>query len=157
MNMRDLIPWGRNNNQAPVDYRSQEANPFLALHREMNRLFDETFRSLDGSLASFGSLTPWSANWPGVDISENDREIRVSAELPGVDEKDDIASRSFIAVENTAGNEIRGVGFLDGTRGIVVLLTCGASQCTTIEDAQALASTIYSKLKQVVRDTGGAK
>ncbi|HEY9012734.1 MAG TPA: Hsp20/alpha crystallin family protein [Devosia sp.] len=88
MNMRDLIPWGRNNNQAPVDYRGQEANPFLELHREMNRLFDETFRSLDGSLSSFGSPTPWTANWPGVDISENDREIRVSAELPGVEEKD---------------------------------------------------------------------
>jgi endonuclease-3 len=82
-------------------------------------------------------------------------DMELLTQLPGVDEKDDIASRSFIAVENTAGNEIRGVGFLDGTRGIVVLLTCGASQCTTIEDAQALAQTIYGKLKQVLRDTNG--
>jgi hypothetical protein len=84
-----------------------------------------------------------------------ERYEELLTQLPGVDEKDDIASRSFIAVENTAGNEIRGVGFLDGTRGIVVLLTCGASQCTTIEDAQALAQTIYGKLKQVLRDTNG--
>lgn len=88
MNMRDLIPWGRSNNQAPVDYRGSEQNPFLSLHREMNRLFDETFRSFEGSLANFGSSSLWNGNWPGVDISENEREIRVSAELPGVEEKD---------------------------------------------------------------------
>jgi hypothetical protein len=42
MNMRDLIPWGRNSNPAPLSYRDdagrQEQNPFLQLHREMNRL-----------------------------------------------------------------------------------------------------------------------
>lgn len=88
MNMRDLIPWGRNTNQAPVDYTTGGQDPFLTLHREMNRLFDETFRSLEGPLASLGAASQWNGSWLGVDISENDREIRVSAELPGVEEKD---------------------------------------------------------------------
>jgi hypothetical protein len=73
--------------------------------------------------------------------------------LPGVMEKDDIASRSFVANEN----DIRGVGFLDGTRGVVVLLTCGANQCTSTDDTSALAQGVYAKLKQLVPSLGGVK
>lgn len=73
--------------------------------------------------------------------------------LPGILEKDEIASRSFVANEN----EIRGVGFLDGPRGVVVLITCGTNQCTSQEDATSLAQTVYSKLKQLVPTTTGAK
>ena len=39
MSMRDLIPWGRNRN-LPAPTTGDNANPFLALHREMNRIFD---------------------------------------------------------------------------------------------------------------------
>jgi hypothetical protein len=74
-------------------------------------------------------------------------------QLPGVEERDDIASRSFVANEN----DIRGIGFLDGTRGVVVLLTCGVNQCTTIEDAIALAQGVYAKLKERVVAPGGAQ
>jgi HSP20 family protein len=90
MNVRDLIPWGRNNNNStvPSTYRSSEPNPFLTLHREMNRLFDDMFRSFDSQFPSFASLTPWTSNWPGIEITENDRELKVVAEIPGVDEKD---------------------------------------------------------------------
>ena len=87
-----------------------------------------------------------------------ERYEELLTQLPGVTEKDEIASRSFVAVETAqGGNEIRGVGFLDGTRGIVVLLTCGASQCTNVDDASALANGIYNKLKQLVPATGGGK
>ena len=86
-----------------------------------------------------------------------ERYEELLTQLPGVTEKDEIASRSFIAVENAQGNEIRGVGFLDGPRGVVVLLTCGAGQCSTVEDASALAAGIYSKLKQLVPAPGGGQ
>jgi hypothetical protein len=86
-----------------------------------------------------------------------ERYEELLTQLPGVTEKDEIGSRSFIAQENTQGNEIRGVGFLDGTRGVVVLITCGVNQCTTVEDASALANGIYNKLKQLVPATGGGK
>jgi HSP20 family protein len=92
MDVRDLIPWGRNTSQLPATYRSDtyrgEQNPFLQLHREMNRLFDDVFRGFEAPLSSFGGVAPWSSNWPGVEISENDNELRVTAEIPGVDEKD---------------------------------------------------------------------
>lgn len=83
MNVRDLIPWGRDNSPAPTAYRNDQASPFLALHREMNRLFDEAFRDF-GAPSLFGRMP----TWPSVEITDAEKEVRVSAELPGLDEKD---------------------------------------------------------------------
>ena len=47
MSVRDLIPWGRSNTRAPSIYRDDDRSPFLSLHREMNRMFDEFFRDFD--------------------------------------------------------------------------------------------------------------
>ncbi len=80
------------------------------------------------------------------------------AQLPGVNEKDDIGSRSFAAIEkDPQGNEIKGVGYLDAPRGIVVLITCGASQCTSIDDATALGRVTYEKVKQLLPMSLGGK
>lgn len=65
MNVRALIPWGRNST-APTTYREEERNPFLSLHREVNRLFDDVFRSFDTQLPSFGSLSSFNGSWPNV-------------------------------------------------------------------------------------------
>src|ERR687893_208417 len=86
MNMRDLTRWGRNQ-QTPSRYR-EEGDPFMTLHREMNRLFDDVFRGFD--MAPFGSLSGMGrmASWPTVEVIETDHEVRVSAELPGMDQND---------------------------------------------------------------------
>ena len=47
MSVRDLIPWNRGNNQAPTIYRGGDMDPFLSLHRDVNRLFDEVLRGFD--------------------------------------------------------------------------------------------------------------
>jgi HSP20 family protein len=86
MNVRDLIPWNRSSNQVPA-YQDQQPNPFLSLHREMNRLFDDAFRSFDTQLPTLGSLTGLGS-WPSVEISETDKEIKVTAEIAGLEEKD---------------------------------------------------------------------
>jgi HSP20 family protein len=86
MAVRDLIPWSR---VRDVSVRRGEDNPVLTLHREMNRLFDDFFRGFD--LAPFGSerfFDRLGGKWPNVEVSETDKEIKVSAELPGLDEKD---------------------------------------------------------------------
>ena len=84
MNMRDLIPWGRNQQTTPSRYRD-EGDPFMTLHREMNRLFDDVFRGFDTMpMASMSRM----AGWPQVEVVETDKDIRVSAELPGLDSKD---------------------------------------------------------------------
>src|SRR3954464_8084851 len=42
--LRDLITWGRDQPSVP-SRRGEEVSPFLTLHREMNRLFDDVFNS----------------------------------------------------------------------------------------------------------------
>lgn len=90
MNVRDLIPWGRDtsSNQAPAVYREEDRNPFLSLHREVNRLFDDVFRSFDRNLPAFDPLASFGRGWPSVEISETEKEIRITAEVPGLEEKD---------------------------------------------------------------------
>ncbi|HVW93069.1 MAG TPA: Hsp20/alpha crystallin family protein [Devosia sp.] len=88
MSVRDLMPWSRGNGAAaPSTYRDYEQSPFLALHREMNRLFDDMWRDFNAPLST-GRSPMLSQGWPHVEISETDNEIRVSAELPGMEEKD---------------------------------------------------------------------
>ena len=91
MAVRDLIPWGRNRSSVPSSMQqSDEASPFLTLHREMNRLFDDVFNRFDTGLPSaFGRMPGWSGgSWPSLEVTASDHEVRVSAELPGMDQKD---------------------------------------------------------------------
>jgi HSP20 family protein len=86
MMMSDLIPWGRNRT-APAPRENDETSPYLALQREMNRVFDSFFR---GSGAAATTLAPlgWTAAWPHVEVSETEQEVKVAAELAGLEEKD---------------------------------------------------------------------
>ena len=87
MGVRDLIPWGRSaSSQVPVLYGEDDRNPFLSLHREMNRLFDDVFRSFDSRLPALGSVP--RVIWPTVEISDTGTELKVTAEIPGLEEKD---------------------------------------------------------------------
>ena len=86
MSMRDLIPWNRSSS-VPVQ-RGEEGTPFLTLHREMNRLFDDVFRGFDLSPFRFDRVFDRVGSWPSIEVSENDKEVRVTAELPGLEEKD---------------------------------------------------------------------
>jgi HSP20 family protein len=82
MTVRDLVPWNRARDVSVR--RGKEANPFLALHREMNRLFDDVFHGFD--LAPFGFDRVFG--WPSIEVSDTDKEMKVTAELPGLDEND---------------------------------------------------------------------
>lgn len=88
MSVRDLIPWGRNSNPVPASYREDEQSPFLTLHREMNRLFDDVWRGFNGPLSSGVRPFGWNSGWPEIEVSETDKSVRVMAEVPGLDEKD---------------------------------------------------------------------
>jgi len=81
MALRDLIPW--NNDSRDLSPHRSETNPFLALHREMNRLFDDAFRSFD--IAPFSSQ---AMGWPNVEVNETGNVVKVIAELPGLEEED---------------------------------------------------------------------
>ena len=84
MNVRDLIPWNRDQGRGMMTPASDVSSPFVTLHREMNRLFDDVFRGVDRDVPQlFGR-----ANWPNIDLAETDTEYKVTAELPGLEEKD---------------------------------------------------------------------
>src|SRR5437879_6959319 len=87
MTIKDLIPW--NNKGREVGFqRASDVHPFLALHREMNRMFDDVFRGFDLEPFGLGSRTLEGLGWPQIEIEDTDKEVRITAELPGLDEKD---------------------------------------------------------------------
>lgn len=86
MSVRDLIPSGRSN-RAPALYREEDRSPFLSLHREMNRVFDDFFRDFDMHLPMIGGAGS-NGGWPHIDLSETEQHITVTADLPGIEEKD---------------------------------------------------------------------
>jgi HSP20 family protein len=80
MAIRNLVPFGKKD----VPVKREDEHPFSLLRREMNSLFDNFFRGFD--LEPFESRM--GAFSPKVDVTENDKEIKISAELPGMEEKD---------------------------------------------------------------------
>jgi HSP20 family protein len=74
MDLKSLIPVRRGRTNLA------EAGPFSALHREIDRLFED-FTSGFPSFGKFDLL-------PSMDVTETDKEIEVTAELPGLEEKD---------------------------------------------------------------------
>jgi HSP20 family protein len=84
MALKELIPWKKPSSELAV---RQDAmlNPFEQFRREMDNLFDGflsewPMRSsfLDRRMGTF---------LPQVEVSETEKEVRVTAELPGMDEK----------------------------------------------------------------------
>jgi HSP20 family protein len=67
-----------------VPVKREEYNPFALLRREVNSLFDNFFRGFEME-PFMGRLGTFS---PSIDIKESDKEIKVSAELPGMNDKD---------------------------------------------------------------------
>lgn len=87
MAIRDLVPRiGHGREQMPV--RRSDVDPFRGFQREMNRLFDDFFNDFPLAPRPGGRGLAAVGFSPRVDVSETDKEVRVSAELPGMDEKD---------------------------------------------------------------------
>jgi HSP20 family protein len=81
MTLKNLVPtFGKR----AGTLRYNREDPFQPLHRDMDRLLDGFFQGFD--LDFFGGRTRSFS--PNIEVKENDKEIRVLAELPGLDEKD---------------------------------------------------------------------
>ena len=82
MNLKSIIPWKKE--QRALARRPSDGDPFVQLQSRMNSLFDDFFGPPGSSLwAGDGG-----AFMPQIDVSETGKEVRVTAELPGLDEKD---------------------------------------------------------------------
>ena len=77
MDLRSLMPVGRDRDVARND------NPFMSLQRQIDRLFDDFTRGFP-AFSGGGN----SEMLPSVDVTETDKQIEITAELPGLEEKD---------------------------------------------------------------------
>lgn len=75
MPLRDLIP----RKAGP-----EAGHPLLSLRHEMDRLFEDFFHGWD--LAPFAGARGMEV--PKIDLAETNKEVKVSADLPGTDPKD---------------------------------------------------------------------
>jgi HSP20 family protein len=79
MKISDLVPWREREGSSLAARR--DSDPLYSLQREVDRLFNE-----------FSTLTPWYSGdrdfAPSVNVTERTQEIEVTAELPGMEEKD---------------------------------------------------------------------
>lgn len=74
--IKDLIPVGTERAAA-----RRETNPFTFLQQEIDRLFD-------GFGRNFPTFAAPAAMMPRMDVSETDKTVEISAELPGLETKD---------------------------------------------------------------------
>lgn len=80
MDIKSLIPFGKKN----VDIRREEENPLAMMQHEMNRMFDSFNRNW-----GFGAFPDLSgAFMPRLDVTEDAKVFTVTAELPGMSEKE---------------------------------------------------------------------
>ncbi len=84
---RELKPWNRGRElSAPL---GAAFSPLMNLRQEMDRVFDDTFRGF--GLAPLGladRIFEGATAWPSIEVTETDKQMKIMAELPGLDEKD---------------------------------------------------------------------
>jgi HSP20 family protein len=84
MVFRSLVPWRDRTEE--VTRREEAQDPFLSFRREVDRMFDDFFSGFGRGLTPIGR--GWQGVTPVVDVDETDKELVVSAELPGLEPKD---------------------------------------------------------------------
>jgi HSP20 family protein len=152
--MKSLIPIGRDSSLART-----EANPLAMLQQEMDRLFDGFSKSFTG-LSSRTLM-------PSMDLFETDKEIELTAELPGLEEKDvqlnvvdnhltirgekknqrEEKEKDYHLVERNYGSFARTVELPPGVdlEGIKAVMSKGVLQVTVPKAAPAQAKKIEVK------------
>jgi len=86
MAMTDLIPWRRRKGNIEM---ARDVDGWMgSFHREVDNLIDRFFGDGRAGLLGFPENFGGGEFMPRMDISENDKAIKVTAELPGMDEND---------------------------------------------------------------------
>lgn len=107
MEMKRLSPWNWFRNEQNHEKTGQRASPtashhsvqrmeqnlpFMRLHQEIDRLFDDAFRGLNFPVAALFGHDESGGNMqvlrPAVDIAEHDTQYTITIEVPGIDEND---------------------------------------------------------------------
>jgi HSP20 family protein len=82
--MRDLIPWSREG-QDWLSGRGRD-HPLMVMQRELDRAVTEMWRGMEWPFGRTERALGFVS--PRIDVRETEKEIVVTAELPGLDEKE---------------------------------------------------------------------
>ena len=85
MPIRDLIPWKKSETEELSERTPEYSDPILELQSRMNRMLDSFFEE---PIANLAAHSPRSNYLPSIDFSETEKEFTLSADLPGMEEKD---------------------------------------------------------------------
>jgi HSP20 family protein len=151
MTLKSLIPVGSERN-----LERAASNPFTALQQEIDRLFEGFSRNLSGF--------PMREMMPKMDVSETEKEIEITAELPGLEEKDiqlnvadnvltirgekknerEEKEKDYHLVERSYGSFTRAVQLPDGVNadGIKAVMSKGVLKVTVPKPAPAQTKKI---------------
>ena len=83
MDVKSLVPWRRGGGEISKSEGAQAAPSIFGLHRQMNRLFDDFFQEFGGPLSR-----SFATSWPALEVQDGEKDIKIVAELPGMEEKD---------------------------------------------------------------------
>jgi HSP20 family protein len=86
MRVTDLIPWRAERRNQPAIRNN--GDPVAALQLDVNRAFDDFMRMFPIPLSDWRSLPTETGGAVQVDLQETDKEVKVTAELPGVEDGD---------------------------------------------------------------------
>ena len=102
LDLKSLIPF--KHKSKPVAKQPEAAvDPFNAFRQEVDHLFDNFFNG--------GGLVPQATSWgttiPKLEVTDGDKELTITAELPGLEEKDvDVkVSGDMLTVEGEKSEE----------------------------------------------------
>lgn len=85
MNLAALIPW-RDKSHLPATREDLE-DPFARFRREIGRMFDDFFGSRQLGMRAWSPGSQGGIS-PNIDVADAEKELVITAELPGLDEKD---------------------------------------------------------------------
>jgi len=110
MPITDLLPWNRDSKKLPV--RRERDRDLPVLRGEFERFIDEFFANPFSMRSLWDFFDRRSEFIPRVDVAESDKEIRVVAEMPGMDEKDLQVSlgRNYLTVSGEKRSELEEKG-----------------------------------------------
>ena len=86
MDLKSLVPWRNNKTNLPATHEDY-FDPFVTFRRDMDRMLEDFFTGFGGGRAPHDT-TGWTAATPMIDVTETEKDVVVTAELPGLSDKD---------------------------------------------------------------------
>lgn len=96
MHISDLIPWSRDKEKGPANDREDGSNPLVSLQRDINHVFEDFWHKVEDGWNGRSDVV--GKFGPSTDVTETDKSVDVSIELPGMTEKDIDISLSSNAI-----------------------------------------------------------